>query len=210
MVHSLSHDYLAWRGKIDMTVSDLEKEVAALKGDVALLKTSLAGFTISLEAQADQLSGLLDAVNQIEGGSGGDGGLNAVVEKLGDIAKALESGVPQTNAPPLQVTALQPRETVPRKTQPKKAVKNAVRVDLDVADIEWQIKGGSEARDTDPFAYAFIFTSRDSGEVKDAVVDIYDACTEHGIIETSDGFIVNLGGTNQSLLNRKPAKKSRR
>ena len=47
-----------------------------------------------------------------------------------------------------------PRE---KTAEPSGLVVDAMKGQLDFSQIEWMIKGNKEARDTDPFAYAFAF-----------------------------------------------------
>ena len=92
-----------------------------------------------------------------------------------------------------------PRQPAP----PTSAKKGApTEIDIDVADVDWRIKGNEPARDSDGFAYAFVFTNRDQTEVRDSVRELVELCNQYGTIKTADGFLVKLGGTNNSLLNR--------
>ncbi len=58
-------------------------------------------------------------------------------------------------------------------------VADAMKGQPDLSQIEWMVKGNKDARDTDPFAYAFVFKyDRDAGRVTDElrpeVVELYN------------------------------------
>jgi hypothetical protein len=54
----------------------------------------------------------------------------------------------------------------------------------DISEIEWMVKGNKDARDTDPFAYGFVFKYQ-TDEVRPEAQELYDYLTQYG--ELNDG-----------------------
>jgi hypothetical protein len=190
----MSQDYTEWRGKVDMAIQGLNKLVADVRAEIGVIKTGMAGLQMTIEAQAGVNDNLLQDIIKLEKKIG-EGVLVAPLER---IAKALESG----GGSPFKLPKKDRVEPPPRQSKPASRKGDPVEVDADTADLAWKIKGNSEARDSDPFAYAFVYTNREQTEVRSNVRELLELCEEHGTILTTDGFLVKLGGTNNSLLNR--------
>jgi len=135
--------------------------------------------SIGLDGITSELKGIKDALYSQRGAALPPG-------------KPIPAGAPPSTRPP---APRQPAEPRARGSAPFSA-------DIDVADIDWRIKGNKDARDSDPFAYAFVYTNREQDTMRDSVVEVVQLCEQHGTIKTVDGFLVKLGGTDNSLLNR--------
>ena len=89
-------------------------------------------------------------------------------------------------------------------------VVNAMKGIPDMSQISWLIKGNNDARDTDPFAYAFVFkydaaAKKATDELRPEAAELYQYLKENDNILNLDGFIYSLNKT-ETLFARNKAK----
>ncbi len=220
---SLGSDYTEWRGTVDMTIRDLKKdmekllkgtkEMKGIKAEITILKSTINGMQLSQEALAGAQENILNDLESTSEGGGSSFNADAIINAIKGVEDAIRKAEgtrpsmrePEEATPRDRPEYKQPRE--PSEDERSSDKEEPMVVDIDVDDIAWKIRGGHEARPSDFFAYAFIFTSKGSDEVHDDAKEVYELLQRYGSIETADGFVVNLGGTGKSLLNRTPAKK---
>ena len=206
----MSTEYLAFKSDVElfmhMVRNDMQNqltntvaELTKINNDNTILKASLAGLQWSIKAQADAQEAILAKLEELESTSKTSVGYEGLTQALRSIEAAIITTGGRGGGSEPTSTPSSPFKTSPKK---KTDTSEPMEVDIDVEGIEWKIKGGKDARDTDPFAYAFVYTSRDQTDVRDAVKEIYSLCKQYGSIQTADGFVLKLGGTNDSLLNR--------
>jgi len=77
-----------------------------------------------------------------------------------------------------------PVETAPSKVPASPLVADAMRGVPDMTHIEWLVKGNKDARDTDPFAYAFVFkydatAKQATDELRPEATELYNYLKEN-------------------------------
>jgi hypothetical protein len=82
-------------------------------------------------------------------------------------------------------------------TPPSQLVADAMKAIPDISQIKWMIKGNQDARDTDPFAYAFVFkydagAKRATNELRTETTELYNYLKAHDNNLELDGFIYSL------------------
>jgi len=215
----MSTEHTVWKGKVDLALQDLNKLVAELKaqlttisGEHSMLKIQVDGFDMAMTGMAGVNTNVLNELSEIRDRTSASIGLDGICTELKKIEHAIRASAsapaeaspftlkptqgrdilaPESHAPPSQP----PRKTSDERSPPFEA-------DIDVADVDWRVKGNKDARDTDPFAYAFVYTNKEQHTVRDSVAELVELCNQYGTIKTNDGFLVKLGGTGNSLLNR--------
>jgi len=213
----MSTEHTVWKGKVDLALQDLNKLVAELKaqlttisGEHSMLKIQVDGFDMAMTGMAGVNTNVLNELSEIRDRTSASIGLDGICTELKKIEHAIRaSASAPAEASPFTLKPTQGRDILAPKTpvshappsQPPKGVA-PFDADIDVADVDWRVKGNKDARDTDPFAFAFVYTNTDQHTVRDSVAELVELCNQYGTIKTTDGFLVKLGGNNNSLLNR--------
>jgi hypothetical protein len=97
-----------------------------------------------------------------------------------------------------------PVKTAQAKAPTSPLVSDAMKGQPDFSEIEWMVKGNKDARDTDPFAYAFAFKYQ-TDELRPEAIELYEYLTANEKL-VLDGFIYTISGKEKNLFARNKAK----
>ena len=193
-------------GEAGTRIRQLEEALTKLSNRITMVESSFTGLQMSLKALADSNEIAVEKITAMEEGKSSVG-YDALINAVNSIATEIASGVDMSKFKTGEQTTLTP----PKKTQAPPRAKSGDKtdpmpVDLDVADIDWMVKGNQPAPDNARFAYAFVY-EQNSTTIKDAVRNVYAACLQFGEIETADGYTIKISGDKNNLLSRTPTKK---